>query len=387
MKSFPSEKVSIVGAYESPRRVAPGIHPFQIHAEVIKGALDDAGLTIDDVDGYATASSFPQECGMQQNVVELTEYVGLKPRWFDSTDIGGPSYMSHVGHAVAAIESGLCNVVVVSHAQCGRNSLLPGYDYNHSPTGPGQYEVPYGPSTVASYALAATRYMHDYDATSEHLAKIAVQCRANAALNPDARYRDPITVDDVLSSAMIATPLRKFDCCVVTDSGGAVVVTSTERAKDLRSKPVKVLGFGEAIGQMSMNQMEDFTTTVATHSGKRAFESAGLSPSDIDVAQIYDSFTITVALSLEALGFVGRGEVAGFIDDGHISPTGCLPINTDGGGLSSNHTGRRGMFAMIEAVRQLRGDAPGVQLDNPQTGLVTGTGGSLSATSTMIMGR
>lgn len=383
---FPTGAAHIVGAYESPRRKAPGVHPYQIHAEVIAAALDDAGLTLDDVDGYATAATFPSEAGWQLNVVEIAEYVGIKPSWVCSTDIGGAAPLSHVGNAVAAIQAGLCNTVVISYASSGRSWPLPASDFNTGQTGPGEFEVPYGVSTISAYALAATRYMHQYGLRAEDLAQIAVQARQYANLNPEAMYRDLITVDDVLSSAMISTPLHKLDCCVVSDSGGAIVVTSKERARDtLRSGP-SVLGFGEAISHGQMNQMADLTTTSAEFSGKRAFASAGLTPTDIKVAQIYDSFTITVALSLEALGFVPKGEVGRFIADGGIAPGGRLPINTDGGGLSSNHAGRRGMFAIIEAVRQLRGESPGLQLDAPELCLVNGTGGWLSATATLILG-
>lgn len=383
---FPTGAAHIVGAYESPRRKAPGVHPYQIHAEVIAAALADAGLTLADVDGYATAATFPSEAGWQLNVVEIAEYVGIKPSWVCSTDIGGAAPLSHVGNAVAAIQAGLCNTVVISYASSGRSWPLPASDFNTGQTGPGEFEVPYGVSTISAYALAATRYMHQYGLRAEDLAQIAVQARQYANLNPDAMYRDLITVDDVLSSAMISTPLHKLDCCVVSDSGGAIVVTSKERARDTRRSGPSVIGFGEAISHGQMNQMADLTTTSAEFSGKRAFASAGLTPADIKVAQIYDSFTITVALSLEALGFVPKGEVGRFIADGGIAPGGRLPINTDGGGLSSNHAGRRGMFAIIEAVRQLRGESPGLQLDAPELCLVNGTGGWLSATATLILG-
>lgn len=383
---FPTSAAAIVGAFESPRRKAPGVHPYQIHAEVIAEALADAGLSLQDADGFATASSFPSEAGWQLNVVEVAEYVGIRPSWVCSTDIGGASPLSHVGNAVAAIQAGLCTTVVISYASSGRSWPLAAPDFNSGQTGPGEFEVPYGMSTISAYALAATRYMHDYGVRAEDLAQIAVQARSNASRNPHAMYRDPITVDDVLSSAVISTPLHKLDCCVVSDSGGAIVVTSSDRARDTRRGGPLVLGFGEAVSHGQMNQMRDFTTTCAQASGRRAFESAGLSPADIKVAQIYDSFTITVALSLEALGFVPKGEAGRFIRDGGIAPGGRLPINTDGGGLSSNHAGRRGMFAIIEAVRQLRGESPGVQLDAPELCLVNGTGGWLSATATLILG-
>jgi acetyl-CoA acetyltransferase len=383
---FPRGAVAIVGAHESPRRKAPKIHPFQIQAEVIAAAVADAGFTLSDVDGFATAASFPPEGGWQINGVEIAEYVGLRPTWLDTTDIGGAAALTHVGHAAAAIEAGLCSVVVISYASSGRSWPLPAVDFNTGPAGPGQWEVPYGASTISAYALAATRYMHQYGLTSEQLAQIAVQMRAYAAKNPAAMYRDPLTIDDVLSSPMISTPLHKLDCCVVSDSGGAIVVTSRDRAKDTKRGGPVVLGFGEAISHTQMNQMVDFTTTSAEHSGRRAFATAGVGPKDIRVAQIYDSFTITVALTLDALGFAPRGEVGDFIASGALGPNGRLPINTDGGGLSSNHSGRRGIYAIIEAVRQLRGESPGLQLDSPELCLVNGTGGWLSATATLILG-
>jgi acetyl-CoA acetyltransferase len=383
---FPGEQVAIVGVHESPLRKAPGIHPFAIQAECVAGALADAGLAHGDVDGFATAAAFATEGGSELDVCELVEYLGLRPRWLDSTDTGGAAFISHAGHAALAIAAGFVDVVVVSYASVGRSSPLPLPDYNSNAWGPGAFELPHGPSTVSSYALAAHRHMHEYGTTPEQLAAIAVQCRANAASNPHARYRDPITVEDVLASAEICSPLRLLDCCVVTDSGGAFVLTSRRTAQRLSRKPVHVLGFGEAVGQVQMNQMEDFTRTAAVRSGADAFATAGLRPDEIDCAQIYDSFTITVLTALESLGFCGRGEAGAFVADGNLAPGGRLPINTDGGGLSSNHPGRRGALATIEAVRQLRGESPGVRLDDARTCLVNGTGGSLSATATMILG-
>jgi acetyl-CoA C-acetyltransferase len=383
---FPSGEVAIVGAYESPRRKAPNVHPFAIQSECVAHALEDAGLEHEDVDGFCTTASLKTEGGSEMSIIELVEYLGIQPRWLDSTDIGGAAYISHAGHAALAIAAGFADVVVVSYAALGRSGPLPMHDFNTHAWGPGAYEVPHGPSTVSSYALAAQRHMHQYGTTPEQLAAIAVQIRANAALNPDARYRDPITVEDVVTSADICSPLRLLDCCVVTDSGGAFVMTSRRRAEQLRRPPVYVLGFGEAIGQAQMNQMEDFTRTAAVRSGADAFATAGMGPEEIDCAQLYDSFTITVLLTLESLGFCGPGEGGAFVEDGNLAAGGRLPINTDGGGLSSNHPGRRGALATIEAVRQLRGDSPGAQLDGPKTCLVNGTGGSLSATSTMILG-
>jgi len=383
---FPSGEVAVVGVYESPLRRAPGVHPYAIHAECILGALADAGLELGDVDGFATAASFPSEGGLQMSLGEVAEYMGIHPRWFDSTDIGGAAFITHAGHAALAIAAGLADVVVVSYAAAGASGVLPFPDYNTAAAGPGQWEVPYGPTTVATYALAATRHAYEFGTTPEQLAAIAVQCRANAAANDQARFRDPMTVDDVLASPMIADPLHRNDCCIVTDSGGAFVLASRRRAEQLAAKPVYLLGFGEALGQISMSQMWPFTETAAVGSGARALASAGMTHDEIDCAQLYDSFTITVLLTLESLGFCGRGEGGAFVDSGALAPSGALPINTDGGGLSSNHPGRRGALCMIEGVRQLRGESPGVRLDGARTCLVHGTGGSLSATATAILG-
>lgn len=384
--AFPSGEVAIVGAYESPLRKAPDVHPYAIHADCVRGALDDAGLEHGDVEGFATAASFAPEGGSEMEIVELAEYVGLRPRWFDSTDTGGAAFVTHAGHAAYAIAAGLIDVAVVSYAAAGRSSPIPLPDYNTNAWGPGAWELPYGPSTIATYALAAQRHMHEYGTTPDQLAQIAVQCRANAALNPHARYRDPITVQDVAASAELSSPLRLLDCCVVTDSGGAFVLASRRRAEQLSSKPVYLLGFGEALGQMQMNQMADLTRTAAARSGADALASAGLRADEIDCAQLYDSFTITVLLTLESVGFCGRGAGGAFVQDGNLAPGGLLPINTDGGGLSSNHPGRRGALATIEAVRQLRGASAGVTLESPRTCLVNATGGSLSATATMVLG-
>jgi acetyl-CoA C-acetyltransferase len=381
-----SGEVAVAGVCESPRRKAPGVHPYAIHAEVIRGALEDAGLEIGDVDGFCSVASMPTEGGRDMDLGEIAEYVGIHPRWFDSTDIGGAAFISHAGHAALAIASGLCEVVVVSYAAAGRSWPFPFADIPSSPYGPGQWEVPYGANTVAYYALAARRHIDLYGTTAEQLAQIAVQCRANAGPNENAIYRDPITVEDVLASGFIADPLHKLDCCVVTDSGAAFVLTSRKRAERLSRKPVYVLGAGEALGQVHISQMDDPTRTVAASSGADALERAGVSHSEIDCAQIYDSFTYTVLVTLESLGFCQPGEGGPFVASGAIAPDGRLPINTDGGGLSSNHPGRRGALALIEGVRQLRGESPGVQLAEPRICLVHGTGGFLSATATLVLG-
>jgi acetyl-CoA acetyltransferase len=381
-----SGQAAVVGVFESPRRTAPGLHPYAIHAEVIRGALEDAGLDLGDVDGFCTAAAMPPEGAKDMGLGEIAEYVGIRPRWFDSTDIGGATFIVQAEHAAAAISAGLCEVVVISYAAAGRSWPFPFDDFGTLAYGPGQWEVPYGPSTVASYALAARRHMDEYGTTEEQLAMIAVQARANAGANPDARYREAITVEDVLSSPMIADPLHKLDCCVVTDSGGALVMVSAARAAAMSRKAVYVLGAGAALGQVQMNQMPQLTRTVAAQSGPAALQAAGMSLAEIDCAQLYDSFTITVLLTLESLGFCAAGEGGAFVESGALSPTGALPFNTDGGGLSSNHPGRRGILALVEGVRQLRGESPGVNLTDPHTCLVHGTGGFLSATATMILG-
>jgi acetyl-CoA C-acetyltransferase len=381
------EEIAVVGAYESPHRKAGRVHPFAFHAECVRGALEDAGLELSDVDGYCTASGFANEGGASQDVMELAEYIGIKPTYFDSTDNGGAAPISHAGHAAAAIREGLAEVVVVSYASTRAGIAYgPRLDANTTPAGPGQYELPFGVTTIASYGLAARRHMHDFGTTSAQLAAIAVQARANASHNEHARFRDPITVDDVLESPVISSPLHRLDCCIVTDSGGAVVLTSKARARDLRKPPVWLRGFGEALGQVQMNQMIPLTETAAKASGRRAFETAGVGRDEIDCAQLYDSFTITALLTLEDLGFCEKGEGGPFVESGAIAPDGSLPIQTDGGGLSSNHPGRRGMFALIEAVRQLRRESPGVQLDDPRLALAHGVGGSLSSGVTMILG-
>jgi acetyl-CoA C-acetyltransferase len=380
-----SRDVAVIGVYESPRRKAPGVHPFQIQAECVRGALADAGLELADVDGLCSSASSPGEGAGWMDVCEVAEYLGLEPTFVDGTDTGGAAPIAQASHAATAIAAGLADVVVVSYAGC---SYSGGGDFDSLPStwGPWGYEAPYGFTTVATYALAAQRHMHEFGTTPEQLAVIAVQCRANAGPNPDARFREPMTVADVLASPMIAAPLHRNDCCVVTDSGGAVVLAGRDRVPDLRTKPAWILGFGEAVGAMRMSQMPSFTRTPGVASGRKAFDMAGLTPADVDCAQLYDSFTITVLLALEDLGFCAKGAGGPFVESGAIAPGGSVPINTDGGGLSSNHPGRRGIFALIEAVRQLRGESPGVQLDAPQVAVAHGCGGQLSATATMILG-
>ncbi|TCK30865.1 acetyl-CoA acetyltransferase [Ancylobacter aquaticus] len=382
-----SGKASIVGAYESPRRQAPRLHPFALQMECIAGALDDAGIALSEVDGLCVAASDWAEGGGVSSLTEFAEYAGITPTFFDSTDVGGCSYIVHAGHAAAAIATGLAEVVVISYAACPRWWPLdtPSFDPFVLPAGPGQFELPYGPTLISAYALFAQRHMALYGTTSEQLARVAVTFREHAANNPHARFTAPITIDDVLASTPIASPLRKLDCCVVTDGGGAIVMTSAERAKDCRRRPVHLAGFGSAAARTQISQIALDLSTPAAISGPRAFAMAGIGHDDIDVAQIYDAFTITPMLALEDLGFCGRGESGGFVDDGHLTLGGRLPTNTDGGGLSSNHPGKRGIFTLIEGVRQLRGEGPGLQIPDAEVALVHGLGGTFCAAATAIL--
>lgn len=384
-----SGKAAIAGVFESPRRDAPRVHPFALQMECILGALDDAGLTLKDVDGLCAASGDWAEGGSTMDVVELAEYIGIAPTYVNSTDVGGCSYILQAGQAAAAIATGLAEVVVISYAACPRWWPLssPSFDPFVFPSGPGQYEIPYAPTLISTYGLFARRHMDLYGTTPEQLAQVAVTFREHAAKNPDARLRKPITVDDVLASPMIASPLHRLDCCVVTDGGGAVVMTSRERARDLKKPPVHLVGYGAAVARTQNSQIPNDLTTPAALSGPRAFAMAGLTPGEIDVAQIYDAFTITPMLALEDLGFCGRGESGAFVADGNLTLGGSLPTNTDGGGLSSNHPGKRGIFTLIESVRQLRGEGPGVQVPDARIALAHGLGGTFCSAATAILAR
>jgi len=378
-----SGKVAIVGADESDQiGVVPDKSATQLQAEAARNALRDAGLSVRDVDGLFSAGVSPTEVG---------EYLGIVPTYLDGTNVGGSSFVIHVGHATAAIAAGLCDVALITHGQSGRSRVGMPPRASSSQMLAGQFEEPFGlPQPVGSYALACTRHMYQYGTTSEQLAEIAVATRAWAALNPKAMYRDPITVQDVLSSRWISYPFHLLDCCLVTDAGGAVVLTSAERARDCRTTPVAVLGFGESHDHSLISQMPDLTHGPARLSGPRAFEMAGVRRGDVDVVEIYDSFTYTVLLTLEDLGFCDKGEGGAFVSGQRIAPGGQFPLNTSGGGLSYTHPGMFGIFTIIEAVRQLRhdyADQGARQVKDAKIGLVHGTGGVLSATGTVILGR
>ena len=378
-----SAKVAIVGVDESDKiGSVPDKSAMQLHAEASRNALRNAGLDLKDVDGLFTA-------GIQ--TTELGEYLGIQPVYTDCTSVGGSSFVIHVGHAVTAIANGLCNVALISHGESGRSRVGAPPRAASAQSLSGQFEEPFGlPRPVGSYALACSRHMAQYGTTKEQLAEIAVATRAWAALNPKAMFREPITVQDVLNSRMICYPFNLLDCCLVTDAGGAVVLTSAERARDCRTTPIYVLGFGEGHDHAMISQMPDLTHGPARISGPRAFEMAGVSHDDIDVAEIYDSFTYTVLLTLEDLGFCAKGEGGAFVSGQRTAPGGDFPLNTSGGGLSYTHPGMFGIFTIIEGVRQLRHDYADQgtrQVSGAEVALVHGTGGVLSATGTLILGR
>ena len=369
-----SGQIAIAGVYEHPTRFAPDKTDALIMAESARGALDDAGLSLADVDGLFSAGISMGPMG----VVQLAEYLNIKPRHLDGTNIGGSSFVAHVSHAAAAIHAGLCEVALILYGStAASNSMAIGTGMGGGSGNPdAAFVSPYGMTTVGSYALIAQRHQHLYGTRSEQLAEISVATRAHASLNPEAKMQRPITVEDVLESRVISSPLHLLDCCIISDGGGAVVVTSLERAKDLRQPPVVLRGCGEAVCHQEVGA-PDLLTIAAQQSGQTAFGMAGLSPTDVDFCTIYDSFTITLLVTLENLGFCKPGEGGDFVTAERIGPGGTLPINPDGGGLSSNHPGMRGIFLVIEAVRQLRGQLGSRQVSNAEVGLVHGTGGTL----------
>jgi acetyl-CoA acetyltransferase len=377
-------RVTIVGVAESDYGRVPHMTEMQLHAQSLQRALDESGLRKQDIDGVFCSS---HSLGMP--TVMLCDYLQLFPCYSDSTSIGGSSFEAHLNHAVAAIRAGKCEVALISYAsnQLSSRGRMIGTGSRPATIPEATYESPYGNTLVGAYAMAAHRHMHQFGTTSEQLAEIAVVTRRHASLNPLAMYRDPITVQDVLQSRMIADPLHLLDCCVVSDGGGAVLVTTEQRARDLKQTPIFVLGSSESHTHAQISQMPDLTITAAAMTAPRAYAEAGITPGDIDMAMIYDSFTITVLLLLEDLGFCKKGEGGAFVQDGHIALGGQLPINTDGGGLSSNHPGMRGIFLIIEATRQLRGRCGPRQVAGAKLAVAHGSGGVLSSQATTILGR
>jgi acetyl-CoA acetyltransferase len=356
-------------------------HGRALEAAMIREALDDAGLTLADVDGVCHG----------QSSVGLAEYLGIHPRFTDSTNTGGSSYEIHVEHAAAAISAGLCEVVVGVYASTPRSDRRHGRARGFQrPPGPNpmvEWELPFGMRMpMGPYALAASRHMAEFGTTSEQLAEIAVSTRAWAGLNPRARYRDPITVEDVLASPLQSSPLHLLDCCLVTDGAGAFVMTSAERARDLAKPPVYVLGAATCHDHSMISQMPDLTTTPGVVSGASAFRQAGVKPAEVDVLMGYDSFTITALLHLEDLGFCAKGEGGAFVEEGRTAPGGSLPMNTNGGGLSYTHPGQYGMFLIVEAVRQLRGECGPRQVEGAEIAVAHGSGMVLSVMSTVVFG-
>ncbi len=378
-----SGKTAIVGVAESDEiGKVPDKPALMLHAEAARSALAEAGLTKDDVDGLFTAGV---------STLELGEYLGIEPKVTDNTSVGGSSFVIHIAHAATAIATGRCEVALVTHGESGRSRVGMPRRANDPDSLRGQFEAPYGlPQPVGAYAMACTRHMHEYGTTHEQLAEIAVATRKWASLNPKAMMRDPITIDDVLNSRPISYPFNLLDCCLVTDAGGAYVMTTAERAKGLKQKPVMVMGVGEGHDHAMISQMPSYTNFAARYSGKRAFEMAGVKHDDIDLALIYDSFTYTVLLSLEELGFCKKGEGGDFVSGQRTAPGGEFPMNTNGGGLSYTHSGMYGMFAVIETVRQLRHDYAdqGIrQVNDAELAVVHGTGGVLSSAGTAVLAR
>jgi acetyl-CoA acetyltransferase len=379
-----TRRVAIAGVALSDVGRVDQASPFALHAQASRRALADAGLTPSDIDGFASAG-----LGALQPL-EVAEYMGLQPRWIDSTATGGACWEIMAAHAADAIAQGHADVILLAYGSTARADLkrkMRTANLDWGTRGPQSYEVPFGHTLISKYAMAARRHMHDYGTTLEQLAEVAVSARHNAGLNPDAFYRDPITIDDVLAGPMLADPFTKLQCCIRSDGGAAAVLVAEDRVKDLPGPPVWVLGTGEAGSHVTMNQWPDFTTTAAAVAGRMAFERAGVRPSEIDVAEVYDAFTYMLLVTLEDLGFCPKGEGGRFVEEGRLRVGGALPTNTDGGGLSSCHPGLRGLFLIVEAVRQLRGDCGARQVDGAKLACVSGSGGWFCTNATMILGR
>ena len=373
-----SNKVCIVGAAESDEiGTLPEVSQLSLHLQSIHNAVADAGLKISDIDGIFTAG--------QHSPSTLGEALGVHPRYVDGTTVGGCSFIMMVGHAAAALHHGLCDVALISHGESGRSGtgVTRGRDTSLS----GQYEMPYGFGGAPTYfGMITNRHMHEYGTTLEDWAQVAVSTRAWAGLNPKAKFRDPITVQDVLDSKPLFYPFNLLNICLVTDAGGAIILTRADRAKDCAHKPVYVRGAGEGTEHVLLTSMKDLARSQATRiSGEKAFEMAGVKHDDFDHLMFYDAFTSGPPLMLEALGFCEPGEGVSFFEDGKSTPGGTLPINTNGGGLSYTHSGMYGIFPLIEATRQLRGGLGDRQVPNCNLSLVNGMGGMLSAAGTVVL--
>jgi acetyl-CoA acetyltransferase len=370
---------AIVGAAESDLgQVGPGFNVIDLMAQGITRALADCALGLGDVDGLICATT-----QSRTSALNLSEYLGISPAFVDSTIIGGSSFMFHIQHALAAIELGLCNVAVIAYGSTQRSVGRQQASVREI----NPYETPYRPFLPSTaYALAASRHMHQFGTTREQMAAVAVAARQWALKNPVAWEKKPLTIDEVLGARMVSYPFTVRDICLVTDGGGAIVLVAPERAKSLNKPPVYVLGQGQAITHANISSMPDLTVTGARDSGRQAYAMAGLGPADIDVVELYDAFTINTILFLEDLGFCQKGEGGAFVADGRIAPGGALPVNTNGGGLSYCHPGMYGLFLLIEAVRQLRGECGERQIAGAETAIAHGNGGVLSSQSTVILG-
>ncbi|GGR91476.1 hypothetical protein GCM10010269_33260 [Streptomyces humidus] len=385
-----NRNVAVVGVALSDCGRVDDATPYALHAQAARRALADAGLGRETVDGFASA-------GLGTLApVELADYLGLRPTWVDSTSVGGATWEVMAAHAADAIAAGHANAVLLAYGSTPRADIRAGRrggTFAFGARGPLQFEVPYGHTLIAKYAMAARRHMHRYGTTIEQLAQVAVQARANAALNPEAMFRDPITVDDVLSGPMVADPFTKLHCCLRSDGGAAILLAAEEYVRDCRTAPVWILGTGEHASHASMSEWDDFTVSPAATSGRLAFERAGLRPDEMDFAEIYDAFTYMTLVTLEDLGFCAKGEGGPFLEKGRLQVTGGdLPVNTDGGGLSAQHPGMRGLFLLVEAVRQLRGEAGSRQVRDPAGNLprhavASGTGGWFCSSGTVVLGR
>ena len=373
--------VAIVGASETTElgRI-PHLSQLQLHADAALNAMSDAKIKPSDIDGVATAGASP---------TEIVHYLGIEPRWADGTSVGGCSFMLHVRHAVAAIEAGHCKTVLITHGESGRSGVGRGgfFGGGGGASLAGQFEMPYGPNgPTTMFTVGVLRYMKEFGLTHEQLASVAVVQREWAGLNPRAMYRDPITVAEVLESKMIAYPFHKLECCLVTDGGGALILTAAERAIDFPTKPVYILGTGESVETPMISQMQDLTTSRSFRiAGGDAMQSAGIGHDDVDHLMVYDAFAHLPIYGLEDLGFVGRGEAGAFIEDGHTRPGGALPLNTNGGGLSYMHSGMYGMYALQESVRQIRGTAA-AQVTDAEVSVCLGVGGMFAASGCIVMG-
>ncbi|MFF7561850.1 acetyl-CoA acetyltransferase [Streptomyces pseudovenezuelae] len=385
-----SRKVAITGVALADCGRVDGTTPYALHAQAARRALADAGLDRGLVDGLASAGTGTLA------PAEIAEYLGLRPTWVDSTSVGGSTWEVMAAHAADAIAAGHANAVLLVYGSTARADIKEGRrtgTLSFGARGPLQFEVPYGHTLIAKYAMAARRHMIEHGTTVEQLAQVAVQARANAALNPEAMFRDPITVDDVLSGPMIADPFTKLHCCIRSDGGAAVLLVAEEYVRDCRTAPVWVLGTGECVSHVSMSEWPDFTVSPAAVSGRLAFERAGVRPEEIELAEIYDAFTYMTLVTLEDLGFCAKGEGGSFVEKGRLTVEGGdLPVNTDGGGLSAQHPGMRGLFLLVEAVRQLRGEAGARQVTRrdgsaPGLAVASGTGGWFCSSGTVVLGR